>query len=356
MRDHVLLQAIARVNRPYVDAKGVQKRVGLVVDFVGVLRELKKTLKFDSEDVSGVIEDLDLLLKDLLLKLNRARHDFLHAGDDGSSDERLERVIYGRFLEPEARKAFFEAYKEIEALWEILSPSAELRDHIDTFKRLAQLYATVRNAYAEQVVYDADLAYKTARLVRESAAHYGLGTVIKTVTFDSRTLEGLRREPGSDEGKIFNLIRGLNKEIGEQSDLAPVLVTLRERSDRIIKDLENRTITGLAAMDRLATLAAERDEAVKAAKETGLSAQAFGVYWRLREDPTLKATAIDPKSLALEAEGLFSRFPNARVNSEERRQLRAVLYRPLLALDQVERSRIIDAILPVLLNEASHYS
>ena len=26
MRDHVLLQAIARVNRPYVDEEGVQKR------------------------------------------------------------------------------------------------------------------------------------------------------------------------------------------------------------------------------------------------------------------------------------------------------------------------------------------
>lgn len=69
MRDHVLLQAIARVNRPYVDANGIQKKVGLVVDFVGVLRELKKALKFDSSDVSGVIEHLDLLLKDLLVML-----------------------------------------------------------------------------------------------------------------------------------------------------------------------------------------------------------------------------------------------------------------------------------------------
>ena len=58
-------------------------------------------------------------------------------------------MVYGRFLDPEPRKAFFEAYKEIEALWEILSPSPELRDHIATFKRLAQLYAAVRNAYAE---------------------------------------------------------------------------------------------------------------------------------------------------------------------------------------------------------------
>src|SRR5205807_5442367 len=66
MRDHVLLQAVARVNRPYEDGEGVRKRVGLVVDFVGVLRELKKALQFDSSDVEGVIEDLDLLLRDFL--------------------------------------------------------------------------------------------------------------------------------------------------------------------------------------------------------------------------------------------------------------------------------------------------
>ncbi len=64
MRDHVLLQAIARVNRPYEDEEGIRKRVGLVVDFVGVLRELRKALRFDSGDVSGVIEDLDVLLND----------------------------------------------------------------------------------------------------------------------------------------------------------------------------------------------------------------------------------------------------------------------------------------------------
>jgi type I restriction enzyme, R subunit len=64
MRDHVLLQAVARVNRPYVDGQGIQKRVGLVVDFVGVLRELRKALQFDSADVSGIIEDLDVLLGD----------------------------------------------------------------------------------------------------------------------------------------------------------------------------------------------------------------------------------------------------------------------------------------------------
>ncbi len=73
MRDHVLLQAIARVNRPYVDASGIGKPIGLVVDFVGVLRELKKALQFDSSDVSGVIEDLDLLMQDFQDKIAQAK-------------------------------------------------------------------------------------------------------------------------------------------------------------------------------------------------------------------------------------------------------------------------------------------
>ena len=146
MRDHVLLQAIARVNRPY----GAQKRIGLVVDFVGVLRELKKALQFDSSDVSGAIEDLGLLLSDLLAKLGQAAATYLADEQSGGADERLEQLVYGRFLEPERRKEFFATYKEIEALWEILSPSLELRDHIETFGRLARLYETVCNAICQR--------------------------------------------------------------------------------------------------------------------------------------------------------------------------------------------------------------
>jgi type I restriction enzyme R subunit len=88
-----------------------------------VLRELKKALQFDPSDVDGVIEDLDLLMRDFLDKIAKASVDYLDAGEGGDADERLERLVYGRFLEPEPRKAFFEAYKDIENLWEILSPS-----------------------------------------------------------------------------------------------------------------------------------------------------------------------------------------------------------------------------------------
>jgi type I restriction enzyme R subunit len=353
MRDHVLLQAIARVNRPYEDANGVRKRVGLVVDFVGVLRELKKALQFDSSDVNGLIEDLDVLLRDFQQKIAQAERDYLDAGEGGGADERLERLIYGRFLAPEARKAFFEAYKEIEALWEILSPSPELRDHITTYKRLSQLYAAVRNAYAEKVGFVADLAYKTRRLIEENAAQEGLGRLTKSVTFDVKTLESLRGDPGPDEGKVFNLVRGLQKEIEDDPAAAPVLQPLKDRAERIIKDLEEHKTAGLAAMDELAALAAEKEAALRSAKESGLSARAFAVFWMLRENAALRAAGLDPMNLAKEAQTLLERFPNAAANTDEKRRLRAALYQPLLKLPQEDRAHIVEQIITLLLAESA---
>jgi type I restriction enzyme, R subunit len=350
MRDHVLLQAVARVNRPYVDKEGVQKRVGLVVDFVGVLHELKKALRFDSADVEGVIEDVDLLLQDFLVKIAKASTDYLDAGDGGDTDERLERLVYGRFLDPEPRKAFFEAYKDIENLWEILSPAKELVDHIGTFKRLAQLYATVRNAYAEKIGFVADLAYKTRRLVEQNIVQGDVGLLTKSVTFDVKTLEALRSEKGSNEGKVFNLVRGLQKEIDDDADAAPILQPLKDRAERILKDLEKRNTNGKAAMDILAALAAEKDAAEKAAKDTGLAPKAFAVFWTLREEPALKQCGIDPLELAREIEKLLARFPNFRVNPDEQRQLRAALYRPLITIAKEPRTLIVDRIVANLLN------
>lgn len=350
MRDHVLLQAIARVNRPYVDADGIQKGVGLVVDFVGVLRELKKALKFDSSDVEGAIEDLDVLLKDFLTRIALARDEYLDASE-GASDEKLERLVYGRFLEPEARKQFFEAYKEVEALWEILSPSPELRDYIETYKQLAILYAAVRNAYATKVGFVADLAHKTRRLIEESAEQVGLGRFTKAVTFDVKTLDSLRKGDGADEGKVYNLVRGLQVEIDENPATAPVLQPLRERAERILKDLEDRKTTGLAALDQLAALAAEREVAASAARDSGLSTAAFAVYWTLRSNAALQAAGIDPLQLAREIQELSSRFPTASVNPDEQRRLRAALYKPVIGVTAEKRAELVEMLVSLMIGE-----
>ena len=367
MRDHVLLQAIARVNRPHVDQDGVGKPIGLVVDFVGVLRELKKALQFDSSDVSGVIEDLDLLMQDFQCRMAKARAEYLDAPLDhaegllqageasaayvtsADADAHLEQMVYGRFLSPANRQDFYSAYKELEALWEILSPSAELHDHIGPFQRLVKLYAAVRGAYSNSPGFVPDLAHKTQRLVEGSAAMYGLGNLTKAITFDLPTLAALRNESGSDEAKVFNLVRGFQTEVERETDLEAVLRPLKERAEQVLKGLEERTTAGLATMDLLEAIARDKEDALAAARDSTLSPRAFGVYWTLKENSALQDAGVSAMAFAEEAQAFVDRYPNAAVNADERRRLRRSLYRPLLDVGSSERSEIVDRTLAVLL-------
>ena len=62
LKDHKLLQAIARVNRPYENEQAeMVKPHGFVLDFVGIFDKLEKALAFDSEEINAIVKDLKLL-------------------------------------------------------------------------------------------------------------------------------------------------------------------------------------------------------------------------------------------------------------------------------------------------------
>ena len=185
--------------------------------------------------------------------------------------------------------------------------------------------------------------------MEESAAMYGLGNLTKAATFDLRTLAALRNEPGPDEAKVFNLVRGLQKEVENEPGLGAVLRPLKERAEHVLKGLEARTISGLAAMDMLEALANEKEATVAAARESPLPPSAFGVYWTLKDDAALKAAGVCAMEFAEEAQALVDRFPNAAVNTDEHRRLRISLYNPLLKVESGERGRIVDQTLATLL-------
>ncbi len=48
LRDHTLLQAICRTNRPYGEAK----THGLIVDYLGIFDDVAQALQFDEKGVS----------------------------------------------------------------------------------------------------------------------------------------------------------------------------------------------------------------------------------------------------------------------------------------------------------------
>ena len=78
-----------------------------------------------------------------------------------------------------------------------------------------------------------------------------------------------------------------------------------------------------------------------------------GFIGLLKDNEALAKAGVSGVELAKEAETLLTRFTNAPVNDDERRRLRAALYRPLLGVDKQNRGRFVEAVLAILLDGGS---
>jgi type I restriction enzyme R subunit len=326
MRDHVLLQAVARVNRPYEDERGIKKPCGLIVDFIGILKELNKALAFDSDKVSGIIEDLDVLFARFAELMSGPAQTYLAAaGVRVGNDEQLETLLYDTFLDKERRQEFVDFFKEVETLYEILSPDPQLRDYIDDYNHLADLYVMLRNAYGKKTTFLGDIAHKTEMLVRENATAHGLDKLSKTVEFDETALKALKDDKGSENGKVINLVKSLEKSADERGAKEPYLISIAERAENVMTALEDRQISTDEAMARIQSLMEEKLKAERARKESGLDPDTFEIFWFLQNEKIPNAMLV-----AKEIRAVFGRFPNFASNADEKRQLKAEIYKSLL--------------------------
>ena len=148
---------------------------------------------------------------------------------------------------------------------------------------------------------------------------------------------------------MFNLVRGFRQEIESNPDkesvLLPLKGTRRKHPEGNGKSQDDRA-GGHGSVGM--TLAAEKDAAIRAERDSGLSSRAFAVHWALKDDAKLKIAGINTLELAQRAEMLLDRFPNAPVNADEQRRLRTALYVPLLRLQRDARSRVVERILGIL--------
>lgn len=136
MRDHTLLQAIARVNRPYEnEEQDMVKPHGFVLDFVGIFEKLEKALAFDSDEIKAVVKDINLLKTLFKNKMEDKAPQYLSLIEHNFNDKDTDNLIE-HFRDKDKRKEFFKEYKEIEMLYEIISPDKFLRTFIDDYRTL----------------------------------------------------------------------------------------------------------------------------------------------------------------------------------------------------------------------------
>jgi len=215
MRDHVLLQAIARVNRPYEDEHGRKKPSGFVLDFVGIFDNLEKALAFDSEDIEGVVRDI-AVLKERFSKLMETSQNYLTLIKGKTQDKAVEAVLE-QFTDEEKRHEYYRFFKELADIYDILSPDAFLRPYIEDFETLARMYRILREAYDMGILIDQDFSKKTAELVQKHTKSGQIRATLEVYEINENTLKLIEADGRSDTERVFNLLKSIERLILDES-------------------------------------------------------------------------------------------------------------------------------------------
>ena len=323
MRDHALLQAIARVNRPYEDSNGIRKRCGFVLDFVGIFERLEKALSFDSDEVSGVIKNLDVLKDRFATVMTTIAPKHLELCKGTIDDKAVERAIEA-LADKKDRKEFFDFYKELEMLYEIISPDVFLRPHIDNYKSLSVLYVIIRKYFAPRPMLSQELMKKTAELVRQHSG-FDIDKALPEIKINSGMLEALKNSQGSGKAKVINLAISLIRAIMQEGVGQPFLVSIKDRAEKVLELYEDRQMTTQDTIREIETLYGSYEQAKRERQEKGLDANTFAIYWVLK---TAEITEAEALSGSMDA--VFEKCRHYKDNDAEMRQLKAELYKILL--------------------------
>lgn len=277
MRDHALLQAVARVNRPYENEdKNMKKPHGFILDFIGIFDKLEKALAFDSKEVSAVVRHIDLLKRQFEEKMKKDAPKYIKLSGRPITDKDIDSLIE-HFRDKSKRKEFFKVYKEIEALYEIISPDAFLHPFISDYRHLADIYFRVRNAFAKRVTADREFLRKTNELVRD----YVSGDNIQGgFDFFEINEEGLKRiqeinKPGNV--KVINLVKSIQKYVEEHSgDLS--LIPLSARAEAVKAKYDERQENTKDALIELTAIFENELKAQQEKKAKGFDGLAAFIY------------------------------------------------------------------------------
>ncbi len=326
------------------------------LDFVGIFDKLEKALAFDSDEINAIVKDLKLLkvlFKNKMEGFER-RTDFpvrLGGKDTGwktrapfnFNDKDVDTLIE-HFRDPERRKAFFKEYKEIEMLYEIISPDAFLRPFIGDYGTLSAIYGVVRKAYTKTVMVDRDFQRKTNRLVQEQVGVYEVGQVGDLFEINAETIELIKNRQGGDGTKVINLVKSIDKSAENQSD-DPYLIAMAERARAVQEEFENRqTSTAEALAALLKELEADQARRKEQA-EKGIDGLTYFVYRTLLDAGIGNADAVSRK-----VRQAFMDFPNWKQSENALRELRKrVTFAVFAETDDLERvTALVDELFTLL--------
>ncbi|WP_417521971.1 type I restriction endonuclease subunit R [Marinobacter sp.] len=279
LKDHTLMQAIARVNRTY---KG--KACGYVVDYYGLSDYLTDALnQFSSEDVEGTYHTL----KDEIPRLKAAhtRVAAIFAGVKGTDVD--DYVLH--LKEEDTRQQFELAFKKFAKQMEVILPDTSAKPFIPDLKLWGKVQLGARTKYDRKSGTDlSDAGEKVRKLVDEHIISTGVDPKIPPVDLMAANFKETVEQIKSPESRASEIESAIKHHITVNLDEDPeyyksLSLRLRDIIEKTAGKWDQQLELLLQMVDSM------ESEHKQAADDLGLSETEFAFYNILMAEVTSHA-------------------------------------------------------------------
>jgi type I restriction enzyme R subunit len=289
MKNHNLLQAIARVNRVYKDKPG-----GLIVDYIGIADDLKKSLaKYTLEAIGQFLTDIKSVITQLKEEYDIVSSMFYGINYknwrniDPQQLSNLTVSAYNLLDTEEKKKNFIKHFLALKKLYTLASPHPEtikIKDDIRFFEMIKKMIIKYSTTTSREIARD--LEYEINQLISKSISAQEPIDVFSLLNKEKPNISILGEDFLSQIKEIKQknyavelLAKLLNDEIKVKMRKNPHRYkSLYERLKELIEKYNTKTLEASEIIEKLVEIARELREKIQEGKGLDLTEEELAFY------------------------------------------------------------------------------
>lgn len=330
LKEHALLQAIARVNRPY----GEDKTYGLIVDYWGVSEGLKEALAmFDSRDIRGAL----VPIADELPRLERLHGAAMKFFDSVGDKEDLEACVL-KLGSNEVRTDFDLAFRRFAKSMDMVLPNPRANRFRADMRWLGKVRGVARARYRDSQLDLMGCGEKVRKMIADSIVADGMEILVEEVELFSPKFDEKLQQLESSEAKASEMEHAIRHEISVRVEQNPQFYqSLRQRLEEIIEQRRQERLDAAVQLSLLRDLREDLKREQEQAENIGLAARGYAIYGLLQKArPSLEPSTVnydianrDLAALIDDAVGPFTKLVDWHHKENLQREMRKQIKRRL---------------------------
>ncbi|MDD3726586.1 MAG: DUF3387 domain-containing protein, partial [Candidatus Ratteibacteria bacterium] len=284
LKEHRLLQAVARTNRPFKDVK----EYGLVIDYIGILEEFKRSLEiYNQRDLKGVFYSTDEMKEEFISLIDKCLGYFPDIPKNKYDRDTLLKAFEVITSDEKTAKEFIQNVKLLKKKFELLGPDEIKAQLYEKYKWIIAVYIYYQSMIFQgggKTEYYAEKYFKkTIDYIYKTIEVENIKKNMPLISFDKNYLEKLDKNIETTEEKAANIVFALNRLVLVEKGTNPVYESLSEKVERIVQMWKDKKKNYDEIYRQGVAIINEMEELTRKQKDLHLTDMEYSIYLVLKE-------------------------------------------------------------------------